>query len=252
MELQNKAVIVTGASSGIGLEIVRTLARAGARVALAARSMDKLEKAALELAATGATALIVPTDITREADCQALVRAARDAFGQIDVLVNNAGFAPPASLLETTEEIWDTTLDVCLKGVYLMTRATLPVMLNQAEGGTIVNISSVAGKYGYENLSAYCAAKWGVHGFTEALRAELVGQNIRFHLVCPAAVATPWWDTRYDPQPAEVMARMIQPEEVAEAVRWLLSQPDRLQIDEVVIKSRRSPWESSQDISADS
>jgi NADP-dependent 3-hydroxy acid dehydrogenase YdfG len=251
MELQNKAVIVTGASSGIGLEIVRTLARAGARVVLAARSIEKLEKAAMELAATGATALVVPTDVTRAADCQALIRAAQDTFGQIDVLINNAGFAPPAAILETTEEIWDATLNVCLKGVYLMTRAALPVMLGQTEGGTVINISSVAGKYGYENLSAYCAAKWGLHGFTEALRAELSGQNIYFHLICPAGVATPWWATRHDPQPDEVMAGMIQPQEVAEAVRWVLSQPDRLQIDEVVIKHRRSPWASSQNISAD-
>ena len=249
MELQNKAVIVTGASSGIGLEIVKTLAGAGARVALAARSVEKLEKAARDLARAGTTALVVPTDVTREADCQALVRAAQDAFGRIDVLVNNAGFAPPASILDTTEEIWDTTLNVCLKGVYLMTRATLPVMLGQPEGGTIVNISSVAGKYGYENMSAYCAAKWAVQGFTEALRAELSGQNVYFHLICPAAVATPWWDTRHDPQPVEVMARMLQPQEVAEAVSWVLSQPERLQIDEVVIKSRRSPWVNSQDIS---
>lgn len=243
MELQDKAVIVTGASSGIGLEIVKVLAAGGAKIALAARSMQKLEKVATDLAATGATAIIVPTDVTREADCQALVHATQDAFGRIDVLVNNAGFAPPASIQETTEEIWDATVDVCLKAVYLMTRATLRVMLDQGDGGTIVNISSVAGKYGYENRSAYCAAKWGVHGFTEALRAELVGQNIRFHLICPATVATPWWDTNNNPQPDGVLARMVQPEEVAEAVRWVLTQPDRLQIDEIVVNTSRSPWE---------
>lgn len=242
MELQDKTVIVTGASSGIGLEIVKMLASAGAKVALAARSMDRLEQAATVLAADGATAIIVPTDVTREADCRALVQATQDAFGRIDVLVNNAGFAPPASITETTEDVWDSTLDVCLKGVYLMTRAALPVMLEQAAGGTVVNISSVAGKYGFENRSAYCAAKWGVHGFTEALRVELAGRNIQFHLICPAAVATPWWDTIDNPQSDEVLARMVQPAEVAEAVRWTLAQPDRLQIDEVVIKTRRSPW----------
>jgi NADP-dependent 3-hydroxy acid dehydrogenase YdfG len=245
MELQDKAVVVTGASSGIGLEIVKMLTAAGAKVALAARLMDRLEQVAAGLAAEGATAIVVPTDVTREADCRALVHATQDAFGRIDVLVNNAGFAPPASILETTEEIWDTTVDVCLKGVYLMTRAALPVMLDQAEGGTVVNISSVAGKQGFENRSAYCAAKWGVHGFTEAMRAELDGRNIHFHLICPAAVATPWWDTVNNSQPDEVMARMIQPQKVAEAVRWTLTQPDHLQIDEVVIKTRRSPWEVS-------
>lgn len=244
MELQNKAVIITGASSGIGLEIARTLAAEGARLALAARSMDKLESAAAELAATGAPLIVVPTDVTREADCQALVRATVDAFGAVDVLVNNAGYAPPASLLDTSEEIWDSTIDICLKGVYLMTRAAMAMMLEQ-DRGTVVNISSNAGKYGYENRSAYCAAKWGVHGFTEALRVELAGRNIRFHLICPGAVGTSWWETVNNPQPEEVKRKMIRPEEVAEAVRWVLTQPERLQIDEVVLKTYRSPWEAA-------
>ncbi|MBI1879394.1 MAG: SDR family oxidoreductase, partial [Chloroflexi bacterium] len=188
--------------------------------------------------------IVVPTDATREADCRALVRATVDAFGAVDVLVNNAGYAPPASLLDTTEDIWDNTLNVCLKGVFLMTRAAAAVMLEQGRG-TVVNISSVTGKYGFENRSAYCAAKWGVHGFTEALRVELDGRNIRFHLICPGAVGTSWWETVNNPQPDPIKAKMIRPQEVAEAVRWVLTQPERLQIDEVVIKPYRNPWEES-------
>ncbi|MCK6629809.1 MAG: SDR family oxidoreductase [Anaerolineae bacterium] len=241
MELQNKAVIITGASSGIGLEIARTLAADGARLVLAARSMDKLENAAAELAATGAPLIVVPTDVTRQKDCQALVHAAVDAFGAVDVLINSAGYAPPASLLDTTEEIWDATLNSCLKSVYLMTRVAVAVMLEQG-GGTVVSISSNAGKYGYENRSAYCAAKWGLHGFTEALRVELGSRNIRFHLICPGAVATPWWETNHNPQAEAIKHKMIQPAEVAEAVRWVLAQPERLQIDEIVLKTQRSPW----------
>ncbi len=243
MQLKDKTAIITGASSGIGLEITRYLAAEGANIVMAARSLDKLEKAAETLAAEGYAPLVVPADVTRESDCRALVQATVDAFSAVDILINNAGYAPPASLAETTEELWDATLDICLKGVYLMTRAAIPRMLEQA-GGAVVNISSVAGKYGFENRSAYCAAKWGVHGFTEALRAELGDQNIRAYLVCPAAVATPWWGTTNDAQSDEVLARMIQPEEVAEAVRWLLTQPDRLQIDEIVIKLHKSPWEA--------
>jgi NADP-dependent 3-hydroxy acid dehydrogenase YdfG len=242
MELKDKVVIITGASSGIGLEIARTLAIEGARLSLAARSMDKLERVAADLALTGAALIIVPTDVTREADCQALLQASVDAFGTVDVLINNAGYAPPASLLDTTEEIWDSTIDTCLKGVYLMTRAAVAVMLDKG-GGAIVNISSVAGKYGFENRSAYCAAKWGVHGFTEALRVELDSRNIRVHLICPGSVATPWWTNVNNPQPEEIMRKMIRPEEVAEAVRWVLTQPERLQVDEVVIKTYRSPWD---------
>ena len=242
MELTDKVVIITGSSSGIGAEIARLLAAEGAKVVLAARTMGKLERIAAELAATGAAIVAMPTDVTREQDCQALVKAAVDAFGRVDVLVNNAGYAPPASLQDTTEELWDVTVDVCLKGVYLMTRAALPSMLGHG-GGAIINISSVAGKAGYANRSAYCAAKWGVHGFTEALKDELAGENIKLHLICPGAVNTPWWGAANDPQPQEVLDKMIRPEEVAEAVCWVLTQPERLQIDEVVIKTARSPWE---------
>jgi 3-oxoacyl-[acyl-carrier protein] reductase len=241
MHLRDKVVVITGASSGIGLEIAHSLAGEGAKLVLAARTMSKLEKTAAQLAGAGVKTMAIPTDVTREADCQALVQAAVDAFGTIDVLVNNAGYAPPASLLDTTEELWDTTLEVCLKGVYLMTRAVVPVLLENG-GGTIVNISSVAGKYGFENRSAYCAAKWGVHGFTEALRVELGEQNIRAHLICPGSVDTPWWGSVNDPQPQDVLDKMIKPGEVAEAVCWVLTQPERLQIDEVVIKTHRSPW----------
>lgn len=244
MELKDKTVIITGASSGIGLEIAHILAAEGARLALAARSIEKLESAAASLAATGTPLIVVPTDVTREADCRVLVQATVDAFGRVDVLVNNAGYAPPASLLDTTEEIWDSTLNVCLKGVYLMTRAAVAVMLEQGRG-TVVNISSNAGKYGYDNRSAYCAAKWGVHGFTEALRVELDGRNIRFHLICPGAVGTSWWETVNNPQPDAIKRKMIRPQEVADAVRWVLTQPERLQIDEVVIKTHRSPWEAT-------
>lgn len=244
MDLKNKTVIITGASSGIGLEIARTLAAAGAKLALAARSMDKLENTAADLAATGTPLIVVPTDVTRQKDCRGLVHAARDAFGAVDVLINSAGYAPPASLPDTTEEIWDKTLDVCLKGVYLMTRAAVAVMLEQGSG-TVVNISSLAGKYGYENRSAYCAAKWGLHGFTEALRVELAGRNIRFHLICPGAVATPWWETNNDPQAEAIKHKMLQSAQVAEAVRWLLTQPDPLQIDELTLKPYRSPWDEA-------
>jgi NADP-dependent 3-hydroxy acid dehydrogenase YdfG len=244
MELRDKIVIVTGASSGIGLEIARMLAAEGASIVMAARTMATLEQAAANLAATGATAIAVPTDVTRAADCQTLVRAAVDAFGRVDVLINNAGYAPPASLAGTTEELWAATLDTCLKGVYLMTQAAVPTLLEQG-GGAIVNISSVAGKEGFNNRSAYCAAKWGVHGFTEALRVEFQNQNIRFHLVCPGAVATAWWDHVNNPQPEDVLGRMVRPEEVAEAVRYVLSQPERIQINEVVLRTARSPWETA-------
>ena len=243
MNLSDKVILITGASSGIGLELTKLLAAAGARLVLAARTAETLADAEATVAATGVATLAVPTDVTKEADCQAVVQATLDKFGTVDVLINNAGYGPPASIVETTEALWDATIDSCLKGVYLMTRAVLPTMLAKG-GGTIVNISSVAAKNGFPNRAAYCAAKWGVHGFTEALRAEVGGQNIRAHLICPAVVATPWWGHTNAAQPQEVLERMVQPEEVAEAVRWVLTQPERIRIDEVVVDLYGNPWQS--------
>lgn len=242
MELKEKVIVITGASSGIGLETAQLLAAAGARLALAARTVAKLDEALGRVTAAGAEAIAVPTDVANAADCNALAQATLQRFGTIDVLVNNAGYGPAASIVETTEEIWDATIDSCLKGVFLMTRAVLPTMLDN-ERGTVVNISSVAAKGGFPNRAAYCAAKWGVHGFTEALRAEVGGQNIHAHLICPAVVATPWWGTSNAAQPQEILERMVQPQEVAEAVRWVLTQPDRIRIDEVVVDLYKNPWQ---------
>ncbi|MEL6270953.1 MAG: SDR family oxidoreductase [Chloroflexota bacterium] len=242
MNITNKAIIITGASGGIGQETARILAKSGAKLMLTARRENVLQQLQSELTDAGATAIIHTGDVTVEADCRAIVAATVEAFGTVDVLVNNAGYGPPVSLLETTEEIWDATIDSCLKSAYLMTRAAVPHMLENG-GGTVVNISSVAGKYGYADRTAYCAAKWGMQGFTEALRDELGGQGIRAYTVNPGAVATPWWGATNDAQPDEIMAKMIQPEEVAEAVDWSLTQPERIQIDEVMLKTFRSPWE---------
>ncbi|HSH01010.1 MAG TPA: SDR family oxidoreductase [Anaerolineae bacterium] len=242
MNLQDKVVVVTGASSGIGIEIARALGGERMSLVLAARRAEKLEDVAEELAELGVPIEVIATDVTREAECEALVATTLATYGRLDVLVNNAGYGPPAPLLELDEALWDVTIDTCLKGVYLMTRAVMPTMLAQG-GGAVVNISSVAGKEGFARRTAYCAAKWGLHGFTAALRAELGEQNIRAHLICPGAVATPWWEKANDEQPDEVMEKMIQPAEVAEAVRWVLTQPERLQIDEVVVRTYRSPWD---------
>lgn len=241
MHLENKVVIVTGASSGIGRTIAKQLADMGARLVLTARRAEKLAELRDEITATGAEAVVVAGDITQATTAQAVAQAALDAFGRIDVLVNNAGYGPPAALVDTDEALWDVTLDTCLKSVYLMTRAVLPQMLKQG-AGHVVQISSVAGKNGYANRTAYCAAKWGVQGFTEALRAEVGEQGIRAYTINPGPVATPWWATGDDAQPDHVMQRMITAEEVADAVLYVLTQSDRIQIKEVVIETHGSAW----------
>jgi short-subunit dehydrogenase len=108
--------------------------------------------------------------------------------------------------------------------------------------GRIVNISSIAGKVAEANRTAYCAAKWGLQGFSLALRHELEGTGVRVHVLNPAAVATGWWDTTGDPQPASVLERMMTPDDVARALTWMLTQPDHVQIDEVILRNAASPW----------
>ncbi|MEO1444614.1 MAG: SDR family oxidoreductase, partial [Chloroflexota bacterium] len=134
MNITNKAIIITGASGGIGQETARILAKSGAKLMLTARRENVLQQLQSELTDAGATAIIHTGDVTVEADCRAIVAATVEAFGTVDVLVNNAGYGPPVSLLETTEEIWDATIDSCLKSAYLMTRAAVPHMLENGGG----------------------------------------------------------------------------------------------------------------------
>jgi len=238
MSLQDHVIIVTGASGGIGAEIAKILSEAGAKLVLTGRNAERLAATAGLLSTPVHTVI---ADVTIETDCQRVVTEAIEQFGKVDALVNNAGYGPAAPLLETTEEIWDVTIDSCLKGVFFMTKAALPPMLDQGSG-FIVQISSVAGVDGYANRTAYCAAKWGVQGFTTALRAEHGKNGIRAATVNPGAVATAWWGNNSDTQPDQVMERMIQPEEVAQAVHYVLTQPPRISVNEVVIRTTGNPW----------
>ena len=158
------------------------------------------------------------------------------------MLVNAAGFGPPKPLLELTKDLWDATIGSCLTGLYLMTRAVLPVLVANG-AGRIVNVSSIAGKGAEANRTAYCAAKWGVEGFSAALRHELAGTGVRLHVLNPASVATDWWDITGDPQPPSVLDRMLTPSDVADTLLWILSQPDRVQVDDVVINNATNPWQ---------
>lgn len=238
--IKDKVIVITGASSGIGREIARVLAASKATLVLSGRNEERLNAVQSELSSTGAEVTVVTGDVTQEADCQAIAQAAIDAYGRIDVLINNAGYGPPGLLLETDEALWDATIDTCLKSVYLMTRAVVPFML-QAGRGTILQMSSMAAKDGYARRTAYCAAKWGVQGFTAALRAELSDQGIVVHTINPGPVATPWWQTADDAKTQEVMDRMVQPEDVAEAVRWVLAQSNRVRIDEIMVQPKQNP-----------
>lgn len=248
MNIAGKVAVVTGASRGMGRAIAKRLAQEGTRVALVARTREPLDAVAAEIEAEGGVAFVAPADITHREQVETMVASVVDHFGAVEILINNAFWGPPASLEETTEELWDKTLDTCLKGPYLCSRAVFPTM-RDAGGGRIVNIGSLAGKVGEDNRTAYCAAKWGLEGLTAALQEEMPRYNIYAHLISPAATDTPFW-APYNPS-QEAIERMVPPESIAEAVVWVLTQPDRVFIPDVPVYNYRNPFEGKSSPFAD-
>lgn len=242
MELEGKVAIVTGASRGMGRAISKLLAAEGMRVGLVARREGPLRAVADEVRADGGEIFAIPNDVRSVAATEAMAQTVRDRWGRIDVLVNSAFWGPPASIEKTTEEFWDRTLDTSLKGPFLCARAVVPAMKEQGDG-RIVNIGSLAGKMGEDNRTAYCAAKWGLEGLSAALSVELLPYNIHVHLISPAATDTPWWTESAGELLAETRARMIPPETIAHAVRWVLTQPDQVHIPDLPVYNFRNPFE---------
>ena len=242
MELAGKVAIVTGASRGMGNLIALRLAREGVKVSLVGRSLEGLQAAADQVRAEGGQALAISTDIRIADQVESMARQTVDQFGGIDILVNSAFWGPPASIEDTTEAFWDQTLDTTLKGAFLCARAVAPTMKKNGRG-RIINIGSLAGKVGEDNRTAYCAAKWGLEGLSAALTEELSRDNIHVHLLSPAATNTPWWREVGAILTSQTLERMIPPEVVAEAVYWVLIQPDQVHIPDVPIYNFRNPFE---------
>ncbi|HET9252946.1 MAG TPA: SDR family oxidoreductase [Candidatus Eisenbacteria bacterium] len=187
--LAGKGAVVTGAGRGIGAAIARALAREGARVVLAARTRDEVERAAAALREDGAEAWASACDVTEESSVQALGLEARQRVGRVDILVNNAGQAASAPLHRITLEEWSRMLAVNATGTFLCTREFFPDM--RARGfGRVVNVASISGLEGARYIAHYCAAKHAVVGFTRAVAAETEGTGVTVNAVCPAYVDT--------------------------------------------------------------
>ncbi|HEY3066364.1 MAG TPA: SDR family NAD(P)-dependent oxidoreductase [Methylomirabilota bacterium] len=186
--LAKKVAIITGASKGIGRELCYRFAREGARVVCAARSADLVRDTAAQVQADGGEAIAVPCDAADESAVRALVAAATRAFGRVDLLVNNAGDGGPTKPVQDyLVEDWFYTINSCLTSSYLCARFAVPEMI-KAGGGSIVNISSVAGRRGLPYRVGYCSAKAGQVGMTYGLAAELAPHNIRVNAIAPGAV----------------------------------------------------------------
>lgn len=237
--LAGKVAIVTGAGRGIGRSIALALARNGARVSLAARSEAELEAVQVEIEALGIEAASFPTDIGREAEAVSLVRNTVEHFGRLDILVNNAGIGIFGPLEETTTEQWDRLMAVNARGPFLLCREAIPY-LRQHEQAFIINITSVVGVKGYANQAAYSASKHAVMGMTKALAREVQKDGIRVHAVCPGGV-----DTQMAGQARPDLDRsvLIQPDEIAEVVLFLVTRRGNAVIDQIDVRRAVStPW----------
>lgn len=231
MLLADKVALITGASTGIGAASARLFAREGASVVLSARSADKLAELVEEIQAAGGQALHVVADVSRDEDCAAVVAAAVDRFGRLDVAFNNAGIGPEGRpLADGSPETWDTTLAVNLTGVAQCMRHQIRAMLT-AGGGAIVNNASTAAFFGTAFSAAYSAAKHGLVGLSKTAASEYGSAGIRVNVVNPGVIETPQTAPWLDSIPGErdrvagwnALKRLARPEEVAEAAAWLLS-----------------------------
>ena len=220
--MAERAALVTGGSSGIGLAIARALGEDGYGVTISARRPEKLEEAAEELRSASIDVEAVPANMVDEDAILELVRRHRDRFGRLDVLVNNAGVGIGGPIADQDTKKLDMQIGVNLRAVVLTTRECLP-LLKQAGAehrkALVVNTASIAGKSGQGWLSVYSATKFAVVGFTQALHKEHSGDGIQATALCPGFVATAMTDWVAESVPKE---EMIQPEDVAEAVRYLL------------------------------
>jgi NAD(P)-dependent dehydrogenase (short-subunit alcohol dehydrogenase family) len=232
--LADKAALITGGSSGIGLAIARMLGEEGYGLTVSSRRAEKLEAAAEDLRSGGYDVNSVPANMTDEADLTALVESHRERFGRLDVLVNNAGVGIGEAMDGLTTKYVDMQLGVNLRAVILMTRACLP-MLREAGGehskALIVNTASIAGKVGVPWTSVYSATKFGVIGFSQATQKEVANQGIQVTALAPAFVDTPMTDYAKETVAAE---EMIRPEDIAEGVRFVLRTSVNCVVPEIV------------------
>lgn len=189
MDFNGRTIVITGASDGIGAELARQLAAERAKLVLAARGADALERVAADCRARGAQALALPTDVADAAACERLIAGAAEAFGGIDVLVNNAGVSMHAWFDETTDfSTYERLLRINALSCVHLTRHALPHL--KLRGGLVVGVSSLAGRTGVPARTAYCMSKFAMGGFFEALRIELAGTGVDVTMVFPGVVAT--------------------------------------------------------------
>jgi len=237
--IAGKVVIITGASSGIGEAAAKLLAQNGAKLMLAARRQDRLADLAKSIDAEGGKASFCVTDVTKRGQVIALAEQTIKEYGQIDVIINNAGLMPISRLAELKVDEWDLMIDVNIKGVLNGIAAVLPGMMAR-HSGHIINISSVAGHKIMAAGAVYCGTKFAVRAISEGLRLE-VGKDIRCTIISPGAVMTELPGTISNPDVQKLVdsvyqAQAIDPSFIAKAILFAMEQPDDVDVNEIVVR----------------
>jgi clavulanate-9-aldehyde reductase len=248
MDLTGRAIAITGATSGIGEATALAAARAGASVALAGRRADRLEDLARRIEEEGGRAVALPTDVAVEDEARAFVQHAFEQLGRLDGLVNNAGVMLLGPVMGADTNEWRQMIDVNCLGLLYCTHAALPVMANQSHppGGHIVNVSSVAGRRAGLGAAVYNMTKFGVVGFSEALRQEALHVGVRVSVVEPGFVETELQGHNEHPmvvdaiaKERERMGKVLESEDLANAIVYILAQPDHVNLSEVMVVPTR-------------
>ncbi len=243
--IEGKVVVITGASSGLGEATARLLSTQGACVVLGARRFDRIQKLANELSAGGGKAIAIATDVTRYDQVGKLVDAAVQAFGRVDVMINNAGLMPNSPLERLKIDDWDRMIDVNIKGVLYGIAAALPHMKKQ-KAGHIINVSSVAGHKVRPSNAVYAATKHAVRILSEGLRMEVKPYNIRTTIISPGAVATELPNSVTEPDVAESVRKIyenaIPAESFARVVAFAISQPEEMDVNEILFRPTRQEF----------
>jgi NADP-dependent 3-hydroxy acid dehydrogenase YdfG len=242
MDLSGRVALVTGASSGFGEAVALGLAKAGAKVALAARREDRLRDLAARIEAAGGEAQVIVADFTDEAQAQRAVRETEGRFGRLDILINNAGVMYLEPVATADLRRWRSMLELNVLGLIAATQAALPGMTARKDGH-IVNIASTAGHVSNPLAAAYSATKFGVVGFSESLRKEVHKDNIRVSVISPGMAATELRDhiavesvQSALNKSAEAM-RQLTAEDVADAILYAVSRPPHVMINEILMRS---------------
>lgn len=242
-EIKGKVVLVTGASSGIGEAIARLLAGRGARVVVGARRTDRLETLVAEIAAEGGEARFRALDVTNREDMQAFVDFAKAEFGQVDVLVNNAGVMPLSPLAALKFDEWDRMITVNINGVLNGIGAVLPLMEGQGSG-QIINVASIGAHAVFPTAAVYCATKFAVRAISDGLRQET--NKIRVTTISPGVVESELADSITDPASKAGMDEFrkiaLTPDAIARAVAFAIEQPADVDVSEMIVRPTASPY----------